>query len=422
MYYALLSRIKMLTVKLISSVYFITFFIPYVFCQVDPAANPVENSIQKNLGIARVLIEKNKEDSALIYLNFLLSKKYDHEEALMLRAKIYNNKKLFDKALIDYNALVAMLPENKEVVYARGVARQELRRFRLAIQDYEQAIILPNGETQTAFFKMESGNNMTSGISTINQMENDIWNNIGLCYIELAEFTNAISAFNKGITIDNNAIDLYINRAIAHEKNGAIDLAIKDYEFVLSKVADHPMASFNLINLRKFHQQNFDLINSLNIYISENPNKSEGFELRGLHYFESKQYELAMADFTEAVRLNPDNVDNQFNLALSFAKTNRIDEAERIFLTIIEIDPTHSSALFNVGNIHFKLGNFESAITYFTLAHQLSPNNKLILYNRALSYFESGQKEMACLDMKMVMTMDEILAESFYTKYCSENH
>lgn len=378
------------------------------------------NSIQKNLGIAQFLIENNQEDSALMYLNVVLAKKYNHQEALTSRAKIYNNKRFFDKALIDYNALAILAPENKEIVYARGIIRQELSQYELAIEDYQQALMLPNGETQTAFFKMEQGGNMTSGIATLSTMEADIWNNIGQCYSGLGEYANAIDAFNKGIEVDNAALDIYVNRAIAYEKNANFQAAISDYTLVLSQLPDHPVASFNLLNLEKYNAPDADHINALNIFIVENPSNSEGYELRGLHYFETKKYDLALKDFQEASRINPENINIQFNLALTFARSNNLHDAETIFLQIIETDPGHSGAYFNLGNLLFRKSQYKDAISYFTLAHQLNPANKLILYNRALAYFESGQKQMACTDMQTVMKADKELANSFYTKYCNE--
>ena len=390
------------------------------YCQ-ETTVTLKNNSLIKNLEIAHGLIDQNLEDSALFYLNYILSEKYNHKEALISRAKIFYNKGQFYKALIDYNGLISLDPENKEINYARGMVRQELSQYKLAIEDFQLALQLPPGETQTAYFKLEPESKMASGISTLSSMQAYIWNSIGQCYIQLGQYTDAFEALNNGIESDPSYSDLYLNRAIAHEKNMDFEAAIQDYNTVLLRNPDHPVASFNKINLQKHHQKDTELIYSLNNYIEEYPTKSEGYELRGLHYFETGRYTMALGDFQEAAKINPDNLNNLFNLALTYSKTGQTHESEVIFLQIVEADPGYSSAYFNLGNLMFKRSKYEEAISYFTLAHQYNPTNKLILYNRALAYFEDGQQQMACLDMKLVMEMDRELAENFYTRYCNGN-
>lgn len=170
-------------------------------CQQAKRLDIYQNALQKNLDIAQGLIEEDKEDSALIYLNACLIKKIDYQEALFLRARIYNNQNQLAKALTDYNALIALAPKNKEALYFRGIIRYQLSQFEPAIEDFYEVLKLPDGETQTAFFKIQQGNTGVSGISTLSGMKADVWNNIGLCYQALDQANMAIDAYNQGIEV-----------------------------------------------------------------------------------------------------------------------------------------------------------------------------------------------------------------------------
>ncbi len=367
-----------------------------------------------NLKNARAFLDKNKEDSALYYLDKCIAENASDQEALFLRARIYSNHGYLEKAHGDYNALIALNPLQKEAVYSRGIIRYQLSQFENALEDFEAALELPNGATQTAFFRMEG--NSVAGISTINNMEADIWNNIGLCYYQLTKYESSVHAYSQGIELNPKKSDLFVNRALAWEELGETSLAIDDYEVALATTADHSIAAYNLMRLKKAPKVHE--LHELDNFISDNPEFAPGYNSRGLYYYNLGKYGLASRDFKVAVELDPENVNYLFNQALCHEKQNNIASAESLFIRIIEIDSRHSGAYFNLGNMQFKQRAFEEAISYFTLAHHSNPENMDILYNRALSFQKNGQLDLACEDMEKVQKSDYPLAQKFINKYC----
>lgn len=419
MFAALYEKYFMLDAKLTFLLISFIAISTYGVCQHEDLANPNQNSNHQNLTLARSFIENNKEDSSMIYLNAILSKTYNHEEALTLRAKVYSNQQNYDKALVDYNALAEIKSEDREIWYARALVRQQLAQYALAIEDFQKVLHMQSRETETAYFKMNSKGNLALSVTTMNDMEPEIWNNIGLCYYQTGNYPQAIKAYKNAINEDQNSIDSYLNRAVSYEKTGAIDSAINDYKYVLSKVPNHAIATYNMINLEKNDSNDIHLLNSLNAYITENPSSAEGYESRGLYYFEIQNFDLAEKDFIEATNINPLNLDYLFNLALTLEKANKPAQAEKLFIKVTELDPGHSGAYFNLGNIEHRSSRYPEAIAYYTLAINLNPQNISILYNRALAYHENKQNKEACADMGKVMIADKNLADGFYTKFCS---
>jgi tetratricopeptide (TPR) repeat protein len=228
----------------------------------------------------------------------------------------------------------------------------------------------------------------------------------------------AIQSFNEGINEDNQKLDLYVNRAMAYEKKGKIDLAIQEYEYVLSINPSHAIAAHNLLNLQKTKVSDQHQLESLNAFIDENPAFAQGYVSRGLFYYDQMDFNLAKNDFEQALEIQPDNIDYLFNLALCEEKLKNTSHAIDLFLKVTSLEPGHSGAYFNLGNIQFKQNIFEEAISYYTIAHNLNPKNIIILYNRGLAYHESGQDELACQDMVEVRKVNNTLADSFFTKYC----
>lgn len=379
-----------------------------------------KNSPGKNLQLAINYLEKNNDEMALRHLNACLSKRYNFEDALFLRARIFNNKNQLPKALIDYNALINLNNSKREYYFNRGFVRYNLEQYELALEDLYMSLQLPNDDTQTVFYKIETGIDGISGISTLNGMDADTWNCIGLCHHALNQISKAVESFSKGIEIDPASPDLYINRALAHEKCGDIELAFTDYEYVLSIFPEHPIARYNLINLQ-VDQEPEDLLISLNMFIEKNSSLAQGYASRGLYYFNTGDYKSALNDFQKAAKLDVYNTDYLFNLALIHEKLNQLEDAEQYFDMIIELDDNHAGAYFNLGNIQFKKGAYQNAVSLFTLAHHLDKNNPYILYNRAITKYNLGMKDEACTDIELVRILDKELGKKFYNKNCSDN-
>lgn len=395
-------------------------FVEIGLCQQVKQVEIYENSPQENLRIAQNLIEQNKEDSAISYLDACLNKKYEYPEALFLRARIYNNQNKLNLAHTDYNMLLALEPDNKEALYFRGLIRYRLTQFGPAIEDFIKVLNLPDAETQTAFFKIQQGQTGASGIATLSGMKADIWNNIGLCYQATGNANQAIEAYNKGIEIDPETPDLYINRALSFEKSGKNKLALNDYRYVLSIVPDHPIAQYNLMHMQNEEEFGKQL-NFLNQFIDQHPNMAQGYAERGLFFYESLDYKAALEDFEKSLEIDPGNIDYLFNLALAHEKLNQVEKAELLFDQVISLDINHAGAYFNLGNIQFKREAYLNAISLFTIAHQLDNENSAILYNRAIAQYQIGKIDAACEDMELLRKLDTDLGEKFYRKNCSDN-
>ena len=410
----------MLSVKSIFHFLFFILFSCTIHAQSFKTPNPTYNSPEKNLREAKKLLENNDEENALLYLDACLSEKYDEEEALFLRARIYNNKNELLKALTDFNSLIELNTTSKEYHFNRGVIRYKMEGYEMALKDFYISLKLPNEATQTAFFKIEQGRQGVLSISTLNGMQADIWNNIGLCNQALDQIEKAIYAFNQGIELNPTSPDLFLNIAVSYEKSGDLAKAEEGYRHVLSMHPEHSLAQYNLMNLGINHESNNQL-KSLDLFIEENPTLSYGYGSRGLFFFESKNYKSALDDFRKAVEFDLENIDYLFNLAMTYQKSYQFDNAERLFDQVTSMDKNHVGAYFNLGNILYKRQSYQEAISLFSIAHHIDNSNPSILYNRAIAKYQLGMMQEACKDMKLVNKLDAELGQLFYKKNCVGN-
>ncbi len=389
----------------------------HLFLMISLISFGQRSSAIQNLQKARELHEKNRDEKALVHLNECIKQLPDNAEALFLRARIFSNQKEFLKALTDYNALLSLHPEDKEAFYSRGIIRYQLEQYSMALEDFIKCVELPSKETNTAYFKMDPTSNKAAGISTMSSMDIDVWNYTGLCYYRLDQPENAMFAFNSGLEAEPLHTDLLINRALVYEQLGQLEKARFDYKTILQHNPDHNIASINILRL----QSSDEKLQSLNSYIIQHPEQSIGYADRGLAYHDAEDYEKAESDLVMAYQIDPDNIENKMNLALTKLKLDKLAEAEKLFLEISEKDHYSEKAYFNLGNVKFKQNNYEEAISFYTLAINFNSNNPSYLHNRSLAYYENNEIEKACEDMKIAQLMNPEIGVEFAEKYCSEN-
>ena len=73
---------------------------------------------------------------------------------------------------------------------------------------------------------------------------------------------------------------------------------------------------------------------------------SIAYELRGLVRFEKGELDQAIADFTEAIRLDPRNSDAYVNRGAAWMSKHELDKALIDLNEVIRLDPHDSSALW----------------------------------------------------------------------------
>ena len=83
----------------------------------------------------------------------------------------------------------------------------------------------------------------------------------------------------------------------------------------------------------------------------------DAFNNRGNAYFAESQFDRAIEDYNQAIRLNPD----------------------------------YANAFINRGNVYRKGGQYDRAILDFDEAIRLSPQNPLAFYSRGVTYGSKGR-------------------------------
>ena len=116
--------------------------------------------------------------------------------------------------------------------------------------------------------------------------------------------------------------------------------------------------------------------------------------LSGNKAFKAGDYREAVAQYSNALTLDPDSKQSRFNRALAYYRLGNLKAALSDFTRVTELDPQHNKAQNYCGLIYLKQENYRKALEYFEKAISINPN-PIYLLNAALTSFKMGEMERA---------------------------
>ena len=121
-----------------------------------------------------------------------------------------------------------------------------------------------------------------------------------------------------------------------------------------------------------------------------NPTMATAFDNRGRAYSEQNQIERAIADYDEAIRLNPNSAVALHNRCWTRVVIGHLTDALSDCNESLRINPNNAATLGTRGFAYLKTGIFDKAIADYDAALQNDPrmvglNKAVVLYGRGLA-------------------------------------
>jgi tetratricopeptide (TPR) repeat protein len=112
----------------------------------------------------------------------------------------------------------------------------------------------------------------------------------------------------------------------------------------------------------KPHQSNMlSLVDLGYLPMPEALNTAEEYYNRAVDLGEAEDYQGAIADYTSAIKLDPDYAEAYFNRAYDRSEVKDYEGAIADYTKVIELAPDAAEAYFNRGMARAKLGDIEGA-------------------------------------------------------------
>lgn len=116
--------------------------------------------------------------------------------------------------------------------------------------------------------------------------------------------------------------------------------------------------------------------------------------ISGDRYYQEGDVGGAVAEFTKALSLDPDNVNVHNSLGVCYGVREEYDRAAASFETASRLDPTEPMAVYNLGLLRLMAdGGREEALRLFLKAHALGEDIFEVAFQIGKLYLDTGQPE-----------------------------
>lgn len=176
------------------------------------------------------------------------------------------------------------------------------------------------------------------------------------------KYDDALKIINKHIEKYPTHSSGYLKRAYIYEGMHRRDLAMKDYDKVISMY----------------------------------PCDAEAIDLRSQAFQAKKQAGKSLKDLIKLVREDPDHWSTRFRLAYAYVDAGNYRAAKSEYTGLLKVYPDSIEGLSGRGEAHFRAGEYKEAIADFSQAIKLHPTRSAsVHYKRGLAYQKMGDKKKA---------------------------
>lgn len=305
------------------------------------------------------------------------------------------------KALAAKTVILVARFDGPEDTYA--VTDELLEQLRSTTADYGDIEVIPLGETITA----EQGGGHARKVGKRYQADIVIWG----WYRET----------------ENPNVTLHIENLVPNEiplinikdpiKPAATLFDLKSFE--LQQGLGKEMSAMVLFINGYAHYVSQDFLGALSRFEkalapsewSANPiNRADALYYRAeTHYF-LDQYEDAIADYTEAIQLNPKHSLSYLNRGVANYSYGEYEAAIADYVEGMRLKPLEAElaadVYTNLGVAYYMIENYKDAIENYTQAIQLDPKDFLAIFNRCIAHEAAGHHEEAVADCSVAIELE----------------
>jgi len=127
---------------------------------------------------------------------------------------------------------------------------------------------------------------------------------------------------------------------------------------------------------------------------------------RGCAYWQKGDHDKAIADYSDAIRLDPNSVQAYYNRGWAYGQQRKYDTAIADFTEAIRLDPKDTRAYVNRAYAYQSKGDYDMAITDCTEAIRLDPKNSGAYYYRGWAYGHKGDYDKAIADLNEAIGLE----------------
>jgi tetratricopeptide (TPR) repeat protein len=347
--------------------------------------------------IADIYRKRHDYEPALEFIENALKKQPDSPVLKYKRAQIIANKGNFNEFTAYYNEIYQTHSQFIPVKVLRALTLAENQKFNDAIA--ELTTILSTEEINLTVLK-----------------------DLAFCYIQASSLPNALSFFEKILSIYSQDFEVYLGKGIA-------SYLMKDYDDAFScfsKAVELNPADADLwqfMGAVMFHRKDYaESMKCWDRAIRHRSRFTQAWANKGAFFYHIGEFVQAQECADRALRLNQEYSPGWLCRALCQWKTGNIQDALRSVQRALALAPQNSRAWSLQGILEFYAGNFEPSFHSFDKAVQLDRQNVDFWHNRALTALTMKNMADARRSIDRALALNSRHFEALMIRYAFEKN
>jgi Tfp pilus assembly protein PilF len=162
------------------------------------------------------------------------------------------------------------------------------------------------------------------------------WNAMGLAHSMRGRLDEAAKAYEKCLEIDPRFSEAHNNLGTVYQEMGQMDKAEAEFRKALADLTyeNRELAYFNLARLCVVENRMDEALDNIQKSIQIKPRLAMAYNLRGQIYERMNKLQDAVDSYEAAVKLVPDDVLFNYNLAVGYFKNGEYGRSKEYFLKV----------------------------------------------------------------------------------------
>jgi tetratricopeptide (TPR) repeat protein len=313
-----------------------------LLCYLEQSQNSLNNSHQQELSVNQS--QTPKKQFFQPHVNAEVNKSPEPDLTLLYSnlGDEYFQKGDYAAAINNYNQALQISPHDADIYYKLGLVHHQLGDYEAAVGEYNKS-------------------------TNININHIKAYNKRGLAHYQLGNYQAAIEDYNQAIRINPDVAVTYKNRADARSHIGDNQGAIEDDTQAIHINPYYSITRKNKEIARYLLDDKQRLMQTIKIV----PDDAVGYKNRGNTRLEFGDYEGAIADYNQAIKINSNYTDAYYNRGNAYSDLGKYDLAIADFSQVIKINSNYTDAYYNRGNARLIIADKQGAIEDFQKAAAL---------------------------------------------------
>jgi tetratricopeptide (TPR) repeat protein len=144
--------------------------------------------------------------------------------------------------------------------------------------------------------------------------------------------------------------------------------------------------------------------------------RADAYTNRGIAWSDKKDYDHAIADFSDAIRINAQDAGALYNRGNAWYNKKDYDRAIADYDEAIRINPQKASVYYDRGNAWYSKKDYDHAIADYGEAIRIDAQDGSAFYNRGNAWSEKKDYDRAIADYGEAIRINPQKASAFYNR------